>query len=272
MECFARSGGTLLNKCLASLPDVVMISEVNPLGGGGGKGDSDSWLQTVKDQAKGWYGIELKSDEYADSIEELNNICVQKNKKLIVRDWPYVNFVPDKQNGFKPPNKLLAYEALRDRLDVIPFCFSRNSIDVWLSRGTPEINDFFQQYYEYVKQIDFYGMQKFKYEDFVDNPDEQMQKICKYTGLEYSTLYKKYNTWDKVNGDVQLKAGSRGIRAGEIKSFKRRFIPVKQVLKLNSNVGMVKSNKAMDYNGKLKYELYKSVKMKYNRLKKFLKK
>ena len=33
MLCFARSGGTVLNRCLGCLPDIVIMSEVNPLGG-----------------------------------------------------------------------------------------------------------------------------------------------------------------------------------------------------------------------------------------------
>ena len=34
--CYARSGGTLLNQMIGSLPNVVMLSEVSPYGGGGG--------------------------------------------------------------------------------------------------------------------------------------------------------------------------------------------------------------------------------------------
>ncbi len=57
MIAFARSGGTVLNQCLGSLPDVVIMSEVNPLGGGWGERGANS-LTTIKDQAKHWYHLE----------------------------------------------------------------------------------------------------------------------------------------------------------------------------------------------------------------------
>jgi len=42
MICYARSGGTILNKCLASLTNTVMLSEINPLGGGWGENGSNA--------------------------------------------------------------------------------------------------------------------------------------------------------------------------------------------------------------------------------------
>ena len=89
MECFSRSGGTLLNKIIGSLPNVVMLSEVNPLGGGWGARREKSYT-TPKEQALNWYGIELRADDYVESILELNDICDKDNKTLVVRDWPYV--------------------------------------------------------------------------------------------------------------------------------------------------------------------------------------
>ena len=79
MICFARSGGTILNQCLGSLPGVVIMSEVNPLGGGKGKG-AESY-RTIKSQAKNWYGIDLISDEdnFVECAIELEAFCRKSN-------------------------------------------------------------------------------------------------------------------------------------------------------------------------------------------------
>ena len=53
MICYARSGGTLFNKCVGSMNDIIMLSEVNPLGGGWGKRRENSYT-TPAEQAKKW--------------------------------------------------------------------------------------------------------------------------------------------------------------------------------------------------------------------------
>ena len=48
---FGRSGGTLLNRILAALPNTVVMSEVHPLGGGWGKlkDKSPTTIQSLSD-------------------------------------------------------------------------------------------------------------------------------------------------------------------------------------------------------------------------------
>ena len=64
MVCYARSGGTILNRCLGCLPGVVMLSEVTPLVDQSPAGGEP---RTVKDQARQWYGIELQSHGFTES-------------------------------------------------------------------------------------------------------------------------------------------------------------------------------------------------------------
>ena len=73
MLCYARSGGTLLNKCLGSLSDTIILSEVNPVGSGSGKNKES--LNSVYEQAKYWYNIELKNHDFKNAIIELDEYC-----------------------------------------------------------------------------------------------------------------------------------------------------------------------------------------------------
>ncbi len=82
MLCYARSGGTVLNQCLGSLPDTVVISEVNPLGGGSGARDQKP-SRTVREQALNWYGIELRTENFADCVVELEKHCIANGKKKL---------------------------------------------------------------------------------------------------------------------------------------------------------------------------------------------
>ena len=93
MICFARSGGTILNRCLGSLPNVVMMSEVNPLGGGVGVGGNKNSFTTVAEQAKHWYQLELESKTFAENIIELEKICERNFQRQHSIFWTAMEWI-----------------------------------------------------------------------------------------------------------------------------------------------------------------------------------
>ena len=246
--CFARSGGTVLNQYLGSLPNVIMMSEVNPLGGNWRKGKMA--LGTIKDQAKNWYQIDLKSDGFAESALELEKICRRSGHHLIIRDWTFGSFFPAKENDFNPPNSLSSLDVLEAKRDIIAFCFVRNVIDVWLSLRVLthiEIETFFAQYLKYVQAIRERNIQIFKYEDFVKNPEGTVRDICAYTGLEYSDSWKNYMSYSKVIGDTVFDPHSRGRKTGVVSHLSRRHVPKKEAHRINQCRKMIKANELLGY-------------------------
>lgn len=254
MLCFARSGGTIINQCLGSLPNVVMMSEVSPLGGGAGKGQI--YYQTIKSQAKNWYGIELSSDEndFVESTLELEKICEKDNRQLIIRDWSYINFVPIKENNYNPPQKLLILDVFHGKCKLIPFVFVRDAIDIYisflkhnLSITKYDFEEFFHYYLTYVKAILDINCPIFKYEDFTLHPGKIIKNICNYSGLKYSSSYRNFKTFNKVNGDVQFGKSSRGIRQNNIRPLLRRIIPKNKIIEINQCTKMVEVNSLLGY-------------------------
>lgn len=253
MICFARSGGSILNQCLGSLPNVVMMSEVNPLGGGAGKGQIS--YQTIKSQAKNWYSIDLKSDgnNFVASALELEKICEKNNRQLIIRDWSYINFMPDKENNYNPPQRLLILESLKGKCKLIPFAFVRDAIDVWISCCKLisimkyDLEKFFGYYLNYIKAIIDANIPIFKYEDFTLDPGNIIKNICSYSGLQYSSSYNNFNKFDKINGDVQFGNSSRGIRQNNIKPLLRRIIPRDKIMAINQCAEIIEANSLLGY-------------------------
>ena len=245
MICFARSGGTVLNQCIGCLSNVVMLSEVNPLGGGG-RGPGIVY-RSVKEQAKHWYNIDISSDDFIDGILELEHVCLNAGKHLVIRDWSYVNFVPTPVNNFNPPRRLMTLELLEQKCHVVPFAFVRDAIDVWLSRGTAPISDFFKCYLNYTEEIIARHIRIFRYEDFCKNPEEVLQSICTYTGLDYSESFWDYLSFRTVNGDPQIPGGSRGIRQKAIRPLRRKRTRPSVISELNNCIYMVKCNRLLGY-------------------------
>lgn len=247
MECFSRSGGTLLNQIIGSLPDVVMLSEVNPLGGGWGARRERSYT-TPKAQALHWYGIKLASSGYLENILELGRICRQKNKTLVVRDWPYVNFMPHPLNHRQPPNRLLACEQLKDHCELKTFALVRDCIDVWISQGgAVPAETYFQCYLKYVEEITRHGIRLFKYEDLCRMPSKTIADICVHTGLTYSENWHEFFRCNKVNGDNQLLTPSRGAQKNRLFLPKRRRISKDKIRSLAESESQKKINQLTGY-------------------------
>ncbi len=252
MECFSRSGGTLLNKCLGALPNTIILSEVHPFGGGWGKLKELSFT-TPKDQAQHWYGIRLKSDDFYDNLIELNDYCEKNNLNLIIRDWTHTNFVPNSNNNNKPPNSFLIYDFLKSRnIKVIPFVFLRNSIDIWISSGMKDVQSFYNNYGNYINALLKAEFRIFKYETFCKYPEQVLEDICEYCNVDYSMegirFYKYFN---KINGDNQILKGSRGSNKNQITALKRKRITKQKQKLIYAYPQMLEINKKTSYSIKV---------------------
>lgn len=244
MVCFARSGGTLLNKCLGSLPGTVVLSEVNPMGGGHGR-EGELSHTTVRAQAKHWYGIDLSSDDFVEGIEELHAICERSGRRLIVRDFSQINFLPKPDRV--PPRRLLTVEKLQERLDIIPFAFVRNCIDIILSMSI-SMENFFPHYLFYLQEVSRHGMRVFKFEDFCSDPEAEMRKICDHIDVPYDEAFTRdYASFDRANGDTQIRGGSRGARQGGIRPLPRKRVPFRRIREISGSRGIKEANDLLGY-------------------------
>ncbi|MDQ3877528.1 MAG: hypothetical protein M3290_04155 [Actinomycetota bacterium] len=243
MISFSQSGGTLLNQCLGSLPRTVVMSEVNPLGGGSGGRARE--LRTIKEQAQEWYGIQLSSDDFVAGAVELDDICEASGRYLIVRDWTQVNFMPYPANTGTPPRRLLSLESLREHRDVIAFALVRDVIDVWISKGAPAPETFFPFYLDYAQAILAAGIPIFRYESLVDAPRSFMQSLCATLQIQFSDAFLDYGSFQTVNGSVQIT--TRGARQGAIRALPRRRIARSLATAVDSSREMREANRLLGY-------------------------
>jgi hypothetical protein len=233
---YARSGGTILSKCLGSLDNIIFISEVNPYGYA---------KYSIHEQSKNWYNIHLNQKDYLNAVLELHDICISQKKQLILRDWTFLDFTPCIQNNFSPTYQLNHWEILKNRVDVIPFCFIRDSIDIWISRWMPP--EFFLHYNKYIKTIISNNLPTFKYEDFCRDSDYWMKSLCSTLNLTYSEKYKNYIHYQNVTGDNTVPIISRGNKQQVIQPLKRKRIPNSQIKQINNNSFMKEANELVYY-------------------------
>ena len=219
----ARSGGTLISKCLGCMAGVVLLSEIHPLG-------TSHFNPLI--QAQRWYGllstqdlIELKARgrvAFVDAIELIRRRAEDCSQRLVIRDWSHLDFtgVPFVA---RPAHRLLTAEALATRYELRQVCSVRHPLDQWLSlsqlavvQGRLGLAAFLSGYRRFAEVAKSIGFQR--YEDFTRDPQAVMKSLCGSLQLKFDRGFaERWRDYTFVTGDV---SGSRG--GGEIRPVPRR--------------------------------------------------
>ena len=244
---YSRSGGTLLNKCLAVMPNVVILSEVNQLGGGWGVEKENSFT-TIKAQSENWYSIPIENSDFKLALPEFIEKVKGRNQVPVIRDWCHVNFNPSEHNHHSPAYELLTYQLIKDRSDLKIVVLLRDIIDVYLSSGSKNMVEFGSNYRRYLDQVMNLNALVIKYEDFCSNPQRELMKIGEYTGIKYDPEFiAKYHDYKKVNGDVQLQKESRNLNSSRIFLSDRKWIVRNRISAINNNEDFKYCNNLVGY-------------------------
>lgn len=230
---YARSGGTLLNRCLGSFRDTLVFSEINP---------EATWLtekNKISRQAAEWYNLEIAQGTFLEEVRNASRLCSQIKKRLIIRDFSYGSFVPRSYNSYNPSEDLKTLTELQTgQIPVTPFAFVRNAKDVWLSMrdSTKDFHDKnLNGLYKFTEKIIENRIKIFKYEDFCLNPAQEMKKICAYTNLNYTDSFlEDFVTNLKVTGDINQMETSRGFTQNKILLLKRRQANKEDLLEIKT--------------------------------------
>ena len=245
---YGRSGGTLINQCLGALPNTIVLSEVNHVGGGWGE-KKDLSPTTVWDQAAEWQDIEIKSRNFVDATIEMAEYCEKNGIQLILRDWVFKFYGRPAKSKEEPSFNMETIKLLSPHLDIVPFVFVRNAIDMWISFGMRDISPFFDDYFKFVKEIKDRGYPIFKYENFCKNPQQEMQFITDKLNLNFDSSFEKNYHLVQANGNTQKK-NSRGIKAKRITLLPRKRIPYSKIKVLENSERMRESNQLLGYSTK----------------------
>lgn len=245
MLCYARSGGTLLNRCFSCIPKTTVFSEINP------EAVCPTKISTLVDQSKHWYNFNVNKGSFVDEIKQIKKFCDKNGNNLIIRDWNFGSFVPLKYNSFKPSSTLAFSKVLeKEKIDKKEFAFVRNAKDIWLSMhasNKPFHDRQLNYLYKFIKTIKENNIKTFKYEDFCLNPVSEMKKICKYLKITYSPLFLNYNLSLKATGDIDSSTPSRGIEIGKITLLPRRNVHQEIIDEIEKNTMANQINKILGY-------------------------
>jgi len=224
---FARSGGTLINRCLGCIPGNIVLSEVNP----------HASFIPIEVQARDWFKLLLPVDfsefskkTYVDKIRLLTEVVQQHDNHLIIRDWTTINFLDRASDDTYVPTRFLEQELYLSRygLDYRAIVLTRRAADVYESITRTfqhlrnlSIQEFGNCYLAYAKAVSKYPV--FHYESFCKEPEKELKRMCDVLGVNYSdTFITEFSKFTQCTGDNTLLQPSRGSKLEKITVLESR--------------------------------------------------
>lgn len=221
----ARSGGTLVCRCIGAMKNVRLLSEIHPAA------NHVAYLNAV-DQAHRWYGLVSQADVDASlgfvaGIEQIVDSCHNAGMVPVLRDWATVDFM-GRLLVEEPVFRFSLDKALSERFQVVSYGLVRHPLDQWLSTrrlkvyaGKLDESAFFRGYRRYAELVQG---QFVRYEDFTCDPENAMRQIARGLQLSYDPGFIiRWQDNHCITGDN--KGSSRGSAgSGEIRPLPRREV------------------------------------------------
>ena len=235
----SATGGTLISKCLAAMPNVVLLSEINPRVRTQGFNPFDPIQQLTK------YNLLTPSELQAiflDRIALIVKKCQENKQALIIRDHTHSDFL---LNHLSTQHNLRS--TLETKYDLRPVLTLRNPIDSWLAMIPQgwhlQVKTFDRYCDRYLQLLDTYqDCPYYLYEDFVEQPDLILQQICDDYGIAFDSSYQQKFPKIKLSGDS-------GRSSGEIISRPRRKYAQSFVKEVNQSANFQKICQRLGYLG-----------------------
>lgn len=214
IHALARSGGTLISRCLGAMNGVYLFSEVHPQSAAAARHVSTAEQFGLEHQAREWYGLldtqegvqDAGRSEYPDRVEQIAVRVAEHGGQLVLRDWSHLDFhaVPFLSAA---THRSTHAEQLAGRFPLRRISLVRHPVYQWLSlerlpliRGRLTLTDFMTGYLAFARLAAETGF--IRLEDFVGDPDTSLRRLCDQLHLPFDPGYRERwpdNRW--VTGD-----------------------------------------------------------------------
>lgn len=249
---FARSGGTLVNQLLGVHPLCLVLSEVNPAAS----------YKPVAEQAVEWLRLvpsgeasEFSRLSYQEKILVLYERASLQQKRLIVRDWVTVNFMPKcagdtiSPSGQLEQSLYLEYAGFR----LLPLVISRRSAAVYESikhnfshLQNLDLDEFANAYLQYSRSVAEFPI--IHMEALRARPDFALMEILQRFNLDIAgrqLLLNGFHTFQACTGNTTLMVSSKSASVP-------RILPPESVGSLESScigvhAGLVEADRLLGY-------------------------
>ena len=204
---FACTGGSLISKCLAALPNVQLLSEVDPLSviplRPGRPIFSPTDMATLLRQSTRGTRQDLLIELFHRQISLVHEDALLQGQRLLIRDHAHSHFcdgpdVPQRPN-FRAllPGGMTVRSVVTVRHPLESFAALANN--GWISFEPGTLDDYCRRY---ILFLDSYAdVPVVHYEDFVRHPESTMQRLCEILDLRYEAQFTDLFSVFQISGD-----------------------------------------------------------------------
>lgn len=234
----ACTGGTLISKSIGALPNVQLLSEVDPLSSRGPAIERPGFYPTdlIGLARTGTRPVTTDTviEMFRQSLEALWAGTRSSGQRLVLRDHAHSQFCTEIDASQRPTLRSM----VGGRFPVLSVVTVRHPVDVylsmqyhgWLHFSPPTLDEFALRYMRFLEA--YSDVPWIRYEDFVADPESVMEEISKAFALP----------WNKSVTDLfdafQL-SGDSGRRGNAIRPRERREVSehIAQEIESSRNLG-----------------------------------
>jgi hypothetical protein len=211
---FACTGGSLITKCLTCLPNVLVLSEVDPLSTLQPNRLEVEFAPTDVIRLLGYNAREvddaLREDVFLSSLLAIQKYTTRIGQRLLVRDHSHSRYCTDLLGSIRYP--LLA--TVQRRFDTRSVVTVRHPLDSfvslrengWLHFRPGTLEEYCRRYLVFLD--DHESLQLFRYEDFVSTPSKVLEDMSGILDLPFTEDYATCLSVVRLTGDSG-RSGSR---------------------------------------------------------------
>ncbi|MBI4184614.1 MAG: hypothetical protein HY521_11525 [Proteobacteria bacterium] len=213
----ARTGGKVISRCLASMSEVVLLSEIHPRGANvfNPLQQAFEWFQLVS--LPEFVGRPITDDDsFIEAIALIESRAAERGKTLVIRDWTHLDYTGAPYIK-APSHRLLLAEVLSRRFAVIHAATVRHPLDQWLSlqqlRAVAReltVEAYLKGYRAFAERARAIGF--IRYEDFAADPDAALTALCERLAVAFDPGYRqRWQEYRFVTGEVEPDRAKGGI-------------------------------------------------------------
>ena len=228
----ACTGGTLFSKCISSMPETALISEINPMNRFGNTFEPTNPMLLLERNYR-----ELTTEErittFKLQISEAFELCKKDDVDLILRDHSHTDFCV----GSEPSEICPIRDSLANDYDLISVVTVRHPLDSylglinngWEKQFYPnDLNEYSKRYLDFLEK--YSSLKIIRYEDFCTDPKKIMTELCKILEIVYVDDFTKTFGRQRLSGD----SGRKDLEV--IEKRPRRSIPIKVESEIKTSV------------------------------------
>jgi hypothetical protein len=188
---FACTGGTLICKCLAAMPNAQVLSEVDPLSPlQDPRFAPADLLQLVRQSTRG-ADQQMLIELFQQNLEVVYERSRQLGQRLILRDHAHSHYCTGERQQPRPSFR----EIVAAKLPVVSVVTVRHPMESymslkangWMHFSPPSLDEYCRRYMSFLQAYEEIPI--VKYEDFLDDPHTLMRHVCDLLQLGFSEQF-----------------------------------------------------------------------------------